>query len=49
MLLGGIEEKKLYLAPEIWSNKLPLAKFLEIWKFMITSSPCHLVKSGFMV
>jgi hypothetical protein len=49
MFLGGIEENKLYLAPEIWRNKFPLAKFLEIWEFMIASSPCHLVKSGFMV
>ena len=27
MFLGGIEGNKLYLAPEIWGNKLPLAKF----------------------
>jgi hypothetical protein len=27
MFLGGIEENKLYLAPEIWGNKLPLTKF----------------------
>jgi hypothetical protein len=49
MFLGGIEENKLYLAPEIWRNKLSLAKFLEIWEFMIASLPCHLVKLGFMV
>jgi hypothetical protein len=49
MFLGGIEENKLYLAPEIWRNKLPLAKFLETWEFMIASSPFHLVKLGFMV
>jgi hypothetical protein len=30
MFLGGIKEKKLYLAPEIWRDKLPLANFLEI-------------------
>jgi hypothetical protein len=49
MFLGGIEENKLYFSAEIWRNKIPLAKFLEIWEFMIASSPCHLVKSGFMV
>jgi hypothetical protein len=49
MFLGEIEEKKLYFAPAIWRDKLPLAKFLEVWEFLITSSPTHLVKSGFMV
>jgi hypothetical protein len=49
MFLGGIEEKKIYFTPEIWRDKLPLAKSLEVWKFLIASSPCHLVKSGFMV
>jgi hypothetical protein len=48
MFLGETEENKLYLAPEIWRNKLPLAKFIEIWGFMIASSPCHLVKSRLM-
>jgi hypothetical protein len=46
MFLGGVEEKKLYFAPEIWRDKLPLAKSLEVWKFLIASSPYHLVKSS---
>jgi hypothetical protein len=52
MFLGEIEEKKIYFAPAIWRDKLPLAKlakFLEVWEFLITSSPTHLVKSEFMV
>jgi hypothetical protein len=32
LFLGEIEEKKLYFSPEIWRDKLPLAKFLEVWE-----------------
>jgi len=40
MFLGGIEEIFLYFTLEIWRDRLPLAKFLEVWQFLIASSPC---------
>jgi hypothetical protein len=37
------ERKKIYIALEIWSYKLPFAPFPEIWEFLIGISPSHWV------